>query len=157
MTKKVALLVASLLASSALAGSPASTGPARVEELADIQFTLDSTKLSVPAHHAIGDVATWAKQNPSGTIVLDSYAAGAPFAATKLALERAEAVRDELVKLGANADNIVVATYAKQPDLRSDVAIVVTSESRDAMIAARRNADVVLWGREPFKSTIARR
>jgi hypothetical protein len=158
MMKKLALLLMSLLASSALAGTPSPTSHARVGEPAEIQFSLGSTKLPVTANQSIDEVAGWAKANPQGTIVLDSHASGQPGPATTLALHRARTVGDELVKLGVDPAHIVVETHVKQLDTHPSLKISTTRLSPDAVIVAR-GADVVLSGREVFgrHSIVARR
>lgn len=159
MTKKLTLLVPSLLASSALAGTPASTAHARVGELAEIQFSLGSTKLPVTATPSLGEVAAWAKDNPQGTVVLDSHAGGQPGPATALALHRAEMVGQQLVKLGVDPDRIVVVTHVKQLETHPSLTVSVTRRSPESVVASRRDADTVLSGREVLgsHSTIARR
>lgn len=105
------LLVAVSLA---LAGAPADAAP-RVGQLAEVPFDAGSARVRIDAkvQLGLGEVAGWALDNPAALVVIDAHPdkRGRTAANIKLALARARAVRDQLVALGVDPDQLVLAAY----------------------------------------------
>jgi hypothetical protein len=80
----------------------------------NVHFGFDSSELSPSATQAIEDFAAKAL-NSGGAIVLDGHAdpIGTGPYNVGLSLRRAEAVRDQLVKLGIDSERIVIASYGE--------------------------------------------
>ena len=100
----------------------------------------------------LGEVAGWAQQNPDGMIVLDGHADKSANGVrdVKLSLERAQAVRDQLVKVGIDPDQIVIAAFGSdQPKTDGNARVVVwgTHQDLDGVIASRPKAEAVVAGR----------
>ena len=112
MTKH-ALLVAAL---TALFGGVA-TGETRTTN--DVYFKFDSSALSAPAEKSLESIAVKALAKRDLHIVLDGHAdpTGAAPYNVALSLRRAEAVRDQLVKLGVDNERIVIASFGEDAPL----------------------------------------
>ncbi|MBL9016954.1 MAG: OmpA family protein [Myxococcales bacterium] len=80
----------------------------------DVHFGFDSSQLSPSATQAIEQFASRALSSGQA-IVLDGHAdpTGAADYNVGLSLRRAEAVRDQLVKLGIDSDRIVIASFGE--------------------------------------------
>ncbi|MGE5185088.1 MAG: OmpA family protein [Acidobacteriota bacterium] len=83
----------------------------RVGELAEITFSDRSARLTVDNNQQIGQLAGWARENPDGLLVLDGHSARTEQDGIQLSQKRAEAVRDELVALGVDPSQLVVAAF----------------------------------------------
>jgi chemotaxis protein MotB len=121
---KLALL-ATLLAAAAANAEPSQLSQhPRVGELCEIDFTIGSAKIGVDNYDKIGQVAGWALQNPDGLVVLDGHAdsTGNSAANTELSLQRALAVRDQLVALNVEPERIVVAAFGDGGAQRAKIA-----------------------------------
>ncbi len=100
-----------------LAAGPAAAEPARMSrhpragELGEITFPEQSARLSVDNNQRLGEIAGWATENPGCLIVLDGHSAPNEPDGVRLSMLRAEAVRDQLVSLGIDADRVVVAAF----------------------------------------------
>jgi hypothetical protein len=105
------VLLTLLTAGTALAKPAKLSRHPRSGQLAEIAFSERSAKVSVDDNQAIGELAGWAIENPSGLIVLDGHAAPGEPDAVMLSMHRAEAVRDELVGLGVDPNSVVVAAF----------------------------------------------
>lgn len=91
------------------------------------------------------DQQTRAQQDPQALIVVEARASGnRPQKAMRLALHRAQAVREELIANGVAPDRIVMATYADDNAIRPNVRIRTTHESI-GRVAARYHADATVW------------
>jgi outer membrane protein OmpA-like peptidoglycan-associated protein len=147
------ILVASALA---LGGTPvvAHANPsqtARTGELAELEFTPGSASLGLTSTLGVGKIAAWAKANPDALVVLDGHAdhTGPAPANVALSLRRAQTVRDQLVELGLDPDQIVIAAYGESGPQRGTNRTVVAWGTRAGMNAiisrtmSRGNA--VLW------------
>lgn len=103
-----------------LAAGTASAGPGqksqhpRVGELAEISFSARSARVSVDNNEHLGEIAGWARDNPDGLIVLDGHAGRDERDAVRLSQRRAEAVRDELVAIGVDPDQVVIAAFGDE-------------------------------------------
>lgn len=118
-------LLQSVALACSLAGSPALAAPnmsqqPRVGELAQLSFDTNSAELPIGSEPLIGEIAGWAKANPEGHIVIEGYAdrPGSTDANLDLSLRRADAVRQSLVLLGIDADQIIVAGYGESDNTR---------------------------------------
>jgi outer membrane protein OmpA-like peptidoglycan-associated protein len=90
----------------------------------DLAFDTDSSLLPPDAGEQLGKLATWVKCTPSGTVILEGHAdvRGTWAHNMKLSGERAEAVRDELVRMRVPADRIVVTIYGETGPRRGTLA-----------------------------------
>jgi outer membrane protein OmpA-like peptidoglycan-associated protein len=148
---KTLVLVAGIFAASPVSAEPnqLSQHP-RVGELAQIEFANNSDRLSVDYNKKLGYVAGWLQENPTGLIVVDGFARpgekGSDPATVVLSLRRAEAVRDELVSEGVDADRVVIAAFGGRGASRA--VVWGTREPRDLAISRleKAKAATVLWG-----------
>ncbi len=78
-------------------------------------FNWDSSKLSSGANNVLDAVAEEIMKNPPSQVVVNGYAdtSGDAVYNEKLALKRANAVRDALIKKGVNPDMLVTASYGE--------------------------------------------
>jgi len=114
------LLVALALAAPAAAhpqipsGQKMSQHP-RVGHLAEISFPRGATILPIGSERELGEIAAWAKQNPEGLVVVEGHADRAGSARVNLAVStrRAEAVVEQLLALGIDREQVVVASYGE--------------------------------------------
>jgi OmpA family len=150
-------LTATLLAAG-LSAVPAGAQPTKLSqhprdgELCQIDFPAGSARiLSADAPDKLGEVAGWAKDNPDGVIVVDGYAdrAGEGRGGEEaLAMDRAKAVRDDLVAAGVDPQRVVIAAFGAGPG--GHVTVWVSHQDVDAVIA-RVNAggpSAVMWGNQ---------
>lgn len=119
--------------------------------LAELQFSAGSARLPDAAGSQLGRVAAWAEENFDGLIVLDGHAdrSGRARGSVKLSLERARLVRDQLIGLGVDPNQIVITAFGAESKRHARVQIWGTHNSLQQVIAARRNAPVVRWGDDP--------
>jgi outer membrane protein OmpA-like peptidoglycan-associated protein len=90
----------------------------------EVFFAFDSAQLP-GAMPELAPIVTWAKEHPSGTIVLDGSADSigpAPYN-IRLSARRAEGVRDTLVAMGVDDDRIVMAIYGEDALRRTNDAL----------------------------------
>lgn len=128
-----------LLCGSVAANADSGSGSRTVGELS---FRFDSTALIDGASGTLREVAKFASANPRSKIVLDAHCdpSGATTYNIKLAIRRAESVRDGLMAAGVPSDRIVFAVYGEDGARRA-------SHAED-----RR---VTIWAtREPLASVI---
>lgn len=129
----------------------------RVGQLATIEFAHDSAELAVhtdsPVGRDLGRIAAWGLENPDGLIVLDGHAdrTGPADHNVRLSLQRARTVRDELIDLGIDPDQIVIAAFGETgPRGRENRRVVVwgTRAGLDAVVArsAARGEPVIRAG-----------
>lgn len=143
-----------LLAGTALAND---STPASSDALGELHFRFDSAALMASAPAELNKVVAFASANPGARIVLDAHCdpIGAADYNVKLAIRRAESVRDELNKMGVANDRIVFAIYgedgALRPTYADDRRVTVWSTNQplaaviDHTFDARGNA--VTWER----------
>jgi outer membrane protein OmpA-like peptidoglycan-associated protein len=136
-------LIAALVGAAALA-SPNSSQHPRVGYLAELRFDSGSSALRDRDERAkldLGRVAAWANENPDALLVLDGHADKSGPAPTnvRLSLARAQAVRDELVGLGVDPHQLVIAAFGERGP------------------RARGNRRVVIWGTRAGMTTVAAR
>lgn len=140
---KVALCFVLALAAMA---TPAMAGPRddmsqhpRVGLLAELRFSPGSTRLPDAAGSQLGRIAAWAEENYDGLIVLDGHAdrVGPMRNNLRLSLRRARLVRDQLVALGVDPNQIVISAFGADSRRHARVAIWGTRNSLDQVMAAR--------------------
>jgi len=101
--------------------------------LAEIRFAQGSTRLPDGAGSQLARVAGWADKNFRGLVVLDGHAT--PGASAKLSLRRARIIRDQLLALGVDPDQIVISPYATDAAQHAHVTVWGTEEGLDKVIA----------------------
>jgi len=151
--KTLAFLAAIALATTtgAAAEPPNMSQNPRVGLLAEIHFGNGQLRLPDAAGSQLGRVAAWAEENFDGLVVLDGHAdrSGPKADNVQLALRRARLVRDQLVGLGVDPDQIIISAFgaeAHRPQAR--VAIWGTHNSREQVIGSRRKAKALFGGNE---------
>jgi len=125
----------------------------RVGLLAELRFHEGSARLPDASGSQLGRVAAWAAENFDGLVVLDGHAdrTGRSRGSVKLSLQRARMVRDQLIALGVDPDQIVISAFGAESKRPSRVQIWGTHSSLEQVIGMRRNADVVRWGADPVQ------
>jgi outer membrane protein OmpA-like peptidoglycan-associated protein len=132
---------AALLAGPAAANDSHPTGSGALGELS---FRFDSAALMDNAPGVLDKVVAFASANPESKIVLDAHCdpIGASTYNVKLAIHRAESVRDQLKTMGVPEDRVVFAIYGEDG-------------ARRATYAGDRR--VTIWStREPLATVIDR-
>jgi len=146
-------LAVALAATPALAQPEISQHP-RLGQLAELTFEPGSAELRVGLDNKLGQIAAWAKENPEGHVVLDGHAdeRGPMAANVRLSLERAQAVRRQLVMLGIDPEQIVLVAYGEtvpRGESRPGRRVVVwgTRSGLNAIVARTmaRRGDAVIW------------
>jgi hypothetical protein len=119
----------------------------RVGLLAEIRFATGSTRLPDAAGSQLGRIAGWAEENFDSLLVLDGYAdrTSADRAGLRQSLRRARLVRDQLVALGVDPNQIVITGLGADRRRHAQVRIWGTHHSLDQVMASRRGKrDVVV-------------
>jgi len=163
---KYLLTAAALLAAMSAQAAPNRSQHPQIGELSEVEFELNSAELP-KASEQLGEAAGWAEHNPDGLLVLGGHAdrSGDEMQNVELSLHRAEAVRDELVKLGVDPDQIVIVAYGAKGPQRANpsenrrVTIWATRQSIQRIVASSlEHGTVVVWsklGRRGKASRIA--
>jgi outer membrane protein OmpA-like peptidoglycan-associated protein len=143
-TTWIVTLALAIAATPAVAGQKSSQHP-RVGQLAAVDFAHGSAELAVRSDtelaRDLGEVAAWAAENPDGLLVLDGHAdrSGPSRVNKRLSLERAKFVRERLVALDVDPNQIVIAAFGETGP------------------KSTRNRKVVVWGtRAGLKAVAAR-
>jgi outer membrane protein OmpA-like peptidoglycan-associated protein len=143
--KALLTVIALAIAATPAAANPKSSQHPRVGQLASVEFKHGSADLVVRADTSLardlGEVAAWAAENPDGLVVLDGHAdrKGPRRVNRKLSLDRAKVVRDQLIELTVDPNQIVIAAFGETGP------------------KAQRNRKVVVWGtRAGLKAVAAR-
>lgn len=109
-----------------LAGPAAATQDPRphTDTLGELSFRFDSAALMASAPSVLDRVVEYASANPDAKIVLDAHTdpIGASDYNVKLAIRRAESVRDQLKTMGVPEDRIVFAVYGEDGQRRASYA-----------------------------------
>jgi outer membrane protein OmpA-like peptidoglycan-associated protein len=105
------------------------TGPAVASDeqvrgegaLGELHFQFDSAALMDGAPSTLDNIVSFASANPAAKIVLDAHTdpVGASDYNVKLAIRRAESVRERLTELGVANDRIVFAIYGEDGERRT--------------------------------------
>jgi hypothetical protein len=114
--------------------------------LAELQFRTGSTMLPDASGSQLGRIAAWADENYDGLIVIDAHADrnGSSKQGVKVTLRRARLVRDQLVALGVDPNQIVLSVFAPANRRFGKVAIWGTRNSLDQVMAMRRGRDAIV-------------
>jgi outer membrane protein OmpA-like peptidoglycan-associated protein len=143
MTLKSILLGAAV----ALLAGPAAanhTQPVGSGAIGELHFRFDSAALMDNAPGVLDKVAAFASANPDSKIVLDAHCdpVGASTYNVKLAIRRAESVRERLKTMGVPEDRVVFAVYGEDGAKRATYA---------------EDRRVTIWStREPLAAVIDR-
>lgn len=154
MRYKTLLLGTTVALLSGTAAASADRGaPSRA--LGELSFQFDSTALMDSAPGVLGEVAKFASANPESKIVLDAHcdSTGASTYNVKLAIRRAEQVRDGLKAAGVPEHRIVFAVYGEDGKRRATAAAdrrVTIWSTREPLAAVidhtfARNGEAVTW------------
>ena len=157
---KALVLVAGIFAASPVSAEPKQLSQhPRVGELAEIDFNVDSSRLSVDYNTKLGEIVGWATDNPGGLLVIDGFAAPGEAKNAEdvlLSLHRAEAVRDKLIDQGVDPDRIVLAGFGARGKARA--VVWGTNDNLDAAVARveQGNPATVVWGTRPRTAVAGR-
>lgn len=156
--KALAFLLALLCATVPAVAQPGKMSQhPRAGLLAELRFAEGSTRLPDAAGSRLGRIAAWAEENYDGLVVVDAHADafGPDRSNTRLTLRRARLVRDSLVALGVDPNQIVVSAFGPDGQHRARVSIWGTHNSLDQVMASRerRGGTAVL----PYQTRAARR
>jgi outer membrane protein OmpA-like peptidoglycan-associated protein len=144
-----ALALATTAPAAVNAGPRDSSQNPRVGLLAELTFGAGETRLPDAAGSQLGRVAAWAEENFDGLVVLDGHADrhGPKADNIRLALARARLVRDQLVGLGVDPDQIIISAFGAETHRpKARVAIWGTHNTREQVIASRRRAKALFGG-----------
>jgi outer membrane protein OmpA-like peptidoglycan-associated protein len=103
---------------------------------ANLLFDTDSATLPGNSRSQLEAVATWAKCNPNGAVILEGHAdiRGPADYNMRLSSERAASVRQKLIQLGVPSSRIVVTVYGefgpRRGSLQADRRVVVRAVAR---------------------------
>ena len=130
---------------------------APAETLGEVHFRFDSSALATSASASLADAAAFAAQHPDTLIVLDAHcdAIGTAPYNVRLAIRRADAVRDQLVALGVPRGQVVAAIYGEDGPRRAthaeDRRVTLWPTREPVAEVIRRTFDrdgiAVEWGR----------
>lgn len=140
------LALALVFAASAVHAGPGNKSE-RVGLLAEIHFNEGSARLPEGSGSQLGQIAAWAEENFDGLLVLDGHADHRGKAAhnIRLSLRRARLVRDQLIALGVDPDQIIIAAFNSEQRPRARVAVWGTNNSLEQVIAKRQRAKAMIW------------
>ena len=140
------LALAVATTTTAAAQSPGMSSHPRAGLLAEINFNSGQLRLPDAAGSQLGRVAAWAEENFDGLVVLDGHAdsRGENAGNVRLALQRARLVRDQLLGLGVDPDQIVISAFGPEKREKARVAVWGTHDSRESVMAARRRAHAII-------------
>ena len=97
---------------------------APAETLGEVHFRFDSSALRTSASTSLAAAAAFAAEHPDTLIVLDAHCdriGTAPYN-VRLAIRRADAVRDQLIALGVPRGQVVMAIYGEDGPRRATYA-----------------------------------
>ena len=111
----LALAVTPAAAQPAMSTAPKTSQHARVGQLAEVMFQRGAITLPIGSERELGQIAAWAKQNPEGLVVVEGHAdrAGPEALNLTISTRRAESVVAQLLVLGIDREQIVVASYGE--------------------------------------------
>lgn len=113
--------------------------------LAEFNFAEGSARLPSAAGSQLGRIAAWADENFDGVIVLDGHSDRN--GDIRLSWRRARLVRDQLLALGVDPDQLMISAFGPEHGRSARVAVWGTHNSVEQMLAARRHAELVTWSR----------
>lgn len=107
----------------------------------DVFFDTDSSELTADNDAALKDLAKWAKCKKTNVIKLEGYAdpRGTVEHNAELSENRAEAVTERLVELGAPRDRIIVTLYGELGERRDTL-------DQDRRVSAMPEKEPVITG-----------
>lgn len=113
--------------------------------LAQLTFGEGQLRLPEASGSQLGRIAAWAEENFDGLVVIDGHAdrTGPSAGNVRLALRRARLVRDQLLALGVDPNQLVISAFGSEKNRRhARVAIWGTHNSAQQVIGARRRAHI---------------
>lgn len=110
--------------------------------LADIQFAIGSADVPPTSDEALRATVTWLRDHPDRLLYVEGHADPQGGAAMNLRLSqlRGEAVRDELIRLGADHVRVVVSAYGEggsKDEARPQVVLRGSEDSYQELIDAQ--------------------
>jgi hypothetical protein len=151
---KVLALLLLAATTTVAAAEPRSTQNSRVGLLAELEFSEGSTRLPDAAGSQLGRVAAWAEENFDGVVVLDGHSD--KNGDIRMSWRRARLVRDQLLALGVDPDQIMISAFGPEKGRRARVAVWGTHNTVEQMLASRRHANVVMWSRHSIPQVRSR-
>lgn len=151
---KVLVILALAVSTSVAAAEPRSTQNSRTGLLAELEFSEGSARLPDAAGSQLGRVAAWAEENFDGVVVLDGHAD--KNGDIRLSWRRARLVRDQLLGLGVDPDQIMISAFGPERGRRARVAVWGTHNTVEQMLASRRHANFVMWSRHSIPQVRSR-
>ena len=149
---KLALIVAAMALTAAPAmGQPHKSQRPRVGQLAAVPFDHGSAQLTAHTDTTLardlGEVAAWAQENPDGLLVLDAHTdrTGSKKVNKQLSLERAKAVRDQLLLLDVDPNQIVIAAFGESSKSARKVVVWGTRAGMKAIVARSKARGVPVF------------
>jgi hypothetical protein len=110
--------------------------------LAEIEFGENSTRMPAASGSQLGQVAAWAHDNWDGLIVIDGHAdaRGPAAGSVRLSMRRARLVRDQLVALGVDPNQVIISAFGAEGRRHARVAVWGTQDTLESVIAKNKRA-----------------
>lgn len=140
--KSIALLCAFVATAAAEPNKDMSRNP-RNGMLAELTFAEGQVRLPDASGSQLGRIAAWAEENFDGLVVIDGHAdrTGPSAGSVRLALRRARLVRDQLLALGVDPNQLVISAFGSEKNRRhARVTIWGTHNSAEQVIGQKRQA-----------------
>jgi hypothetical protein len=132
--------LALLLASPSAEADPGRRDVPRGGLLAEIEFREGSARLPAASGSQLGQIAAWANDHFDALIVIDGHAdARGPHAGNvRLSMRRARLVRDYLLALGVDPNQIMISAFGSEGRRHARVAVWGTDTSIESSIANKK-------------------
>ena len=124
--------------------------------LAEINYPEGQARLPEATSGQLRRIAAWADDNFDGFVVIDGHAdrSGPDAGNTKLALKRARIVRDQLLALGVDPNQLTISAFGSENRPRARVAVWGT---REQSIGQRKTAKTEKVHARPSPAQVRRR
>ena len=114
------------------AGAPGAEGWSSME---NVNFKFGSSDLQEKCKAKLATFALWMQNNPRAQVSLDGHQSDADDRNQMLAANRVTAVRNELIRLGASPDRIVVGSNGRQ--------VPVCNTTTDTCLESNRRVEIL--------------
>ena len=110
-------------------------GPSGWSSMENVNFKYGSSDLQEKCKEKLANFALWMQNNPLAQVSLDGHQSDADDRNQLLAVNRVTAVRNELIRLGASPDRIVVGSNGRQ--------VPVCNTTTDTCLESNRRVEIL--------------